>query len=747
MLSFRSSLAAKIRILILLVLCFNLGAALIDISLDLPNIWRFAILFVTFIASFLAVQRFIKTRIVKPLSSFDNAFSKMLDGELKHKIEIESHDEFLLLANRFNELNMKLLSTMKTLSDSEERYRAISESAGEGIILYNSDNIIMYVNKAASEILNYDKDHILGQQISMFFPRAGFLSKENSREEVNHISEIINIFSKERKEIPIEISVTRIKIADNPAYIAILHVLPPSLSDLHKALRDEEEFLHNFIEEIQTGILILNPQGRILMHNTAIEEIIGYKVEDFYSKDFFEKIFPDAHYREQNAVYISRVASGLVINKKEFHARDSHNNKKVLLITAKMVPPQNNFILIVRDITERKNLEQNLMQVQKMEGVGTLAAGLAHDFNNLLTGILGYSNMLRIAVSGKLPGYNIDSNPFPRKKLLQYLERIENASQRASHITGQMLAISRKHIYQPQPLNLNQIIEEVLSLLKRVLNKNIVIQIKRSMNAAIIEADPSQIIQIIMNLCINAQDSMPSGGVLIIETDIISFPDVSPGRNLKTGPYVVLIVTDSGKGIEKEILTNIWEPFFTTKEPGKGTGLGLSMVKSIVIEYEGFVDVKSEEGKGSSFYIYFPESKAFLFEEKKSEEDMPSGHESVLIIDDDEIALTFTQNVLEDMGYKTHTASTGEEGIEKYKQYYELIDLVILDIVLPNMDGQTVFQELKKINPNVRVLLFSGYSQYSQSVEIINIGARGFLQKPFRIVDFTHKVREALRKN
>ncbi len=379
-------------------------------------------------------------------------------------------------------------------------------------------------------------------------------------------------------------------------------------------------------------------------------------------------------------------------------------------------------VSIYEDITEKKKLEAQLQQAQKMEAVGTLAGGIAHDFNNILQAISGYTQILLMGKEADNPDY-------------EKLEAIEKSAQRASDLTKRLLIFSRKTESKLRPIDLNKEIEQVSKMLERTIPKMINIELHLSKDIKIINADPAQIEQIMMNLGVNARDAMPDGGRLIFETENVIFNEDYCKIHLgsKPGQYVKLSVSDTGQGMDKEILRHIFDPFYTTKVTGKGTGLGLAMVYGIVKSHNGYIMCYSEPNEGTIFKIYFPiiEKEAERAVLKKENVPIKGGNETILLIDDEEPIRAICRDILARFGYTVFMASDGETALEIYSEKKKEINLVILDIIMPGMGGRKCLEELLKINPELRIIIASGYSINGPAKEALKAGAKGFISKPY----------------
>jgi len=395
--------------------------------------------------------------------------------------------------------------------------------------------------------------------------------------------------------------------------------------------------------------------------------------------------------------------------------------------------------LNTRQLTKEKALiegrlamtEAQLRQSQKMEAIGTLAGGIAHDFNNILMGIQGHLSLMI---------YQIDTaHPFhPR------LKNLEKLVESGSKLTSQLLGYARKGRYEVKPIDLNSTILETAATFKRV-RKDILFVFDLAESLSSIEADTGQMEQIFMNLFVNAADAMPDGGKIIVKTEDTAIHAIGLPFSLKPGRYVLLTVTDMGTGMDEATRERIFEPFFTTKEMGRGTGLGLASVYGIVKGHDGYIYVQSQPNEGTTFYIYFPVSEQPAVPESKGiTENIFRGAETVLFVDDEDEIVKVSKALLEVMGYRVLTARNGQEALTIYQQKKEEIDIVLLDIIMPGMNGGHVYEKLKTINPDVRVLLLSGYSKDREATARLASQCNGFIQKPFKMQDLSRSIRQAL---
>jgi len=392
---------------------------------------------------------------------------------------------------------------------------------------------------------------------------------------------------------------------------------------------------------------------------------------------------------------------------------------------------------IIRNISDRKKMSDQLRQSEKMEAVGQLAGGIAHDFNNQLAGIMGYADILREDLADNM-------------KLAHRVDNILLATRRAADLTSQLLAFSRKGKYRNVPVDMHRIIFEVVNLLQHSIDKKIEVRQNLRANPAETMGDPSQLQSTVLNLALNARDAMPNGGTLTFSTEIVSCDeyyceaqmfDISPGK------YLQISVVDSGEGMDEETQKKIFEPFFTTKDQGKGTGMGLAAVYGTVKNHKGFIFVDSAPRCGSTFTLHLPavaKESAMERHNETSRESVP-GVAHIMIVDDDQTVCNVGATMLKSLGYTVSVCMSGEEAVKQYRELWRTIDLVLLDVIMPIMDGKEVFLLMRQINPDIVALISSGYSIDGKAEDILNEGARGFIQKPYRNSELSRRISEILK--
>jgi PAS domain S-box-containing protein len=481
--------------------------------------------------------------------------------------------------------------------------------------------------------------------------------------------------------------------------------------------------------------MILDRQRRVLRANRATAELLGLGREELAGGQCFQSLHckqapPDF------CPFSKMLVDGLV------HSSECFEEKLGGLFEI-TVSPLKDFtgnivgaVQIARDITKSKSLQEQLVRAQKMEAVGNLAGGIAHDFNNILQVVMGYTELLQADKK--------EDNPD-----LADLQRIRDAAKNGADLVKRLLTLGRRVEPEFRPVDLNHLVENLEKLLARTIPKTITIRHRLQEGLRLVNADPSQIEQILLNLAINARDAMPDGGTLTIETANVQLDQDYCDTHLGVTPgqYVLLSVSDSGHGIDKESLGRIFEPFFTTKKPGEGTGLGLAMVYGIVKQHGGQITTYSEPGRGTTFRIYLPviETEAELPAPEETVSPR-GGTETILLVDDEEHIRDLGERILTRSGYTVITAANGREALELYKKN-EGISLTVLDLIMPEMDGRQCLKEILALDPRTRVIMASGYSRNGPAKDSVELGAKGFVTKPYDATQLLRLVREVLDKD
>lgn len=605
-----------------------------------------------------------------------------------------------------------------------------------GVCLTSMDGTICYVNPRFAEVHGYAVHELIGVKLSILHAEQQRLRVTEILREVlskGHVT-LVEVLHRCRdgREFPMLMSVTRVDdVGGNPQWFALTGEDVTERKRQEQALKEsQEKYLKAFYASpIIMAISSFN-EGEFLEVNDEFLRSAGWTREQMVGRTSNElKIWTQSGHREK---WLSIVREqGSVRNIPLLMGTRSGEIRDILFSTEKvMIRGRLCLLSSAVDVTELKRAEEakeklrdQLIQTQRMEALGLLAGGIAHDFNNLLTAILGHSGLLtrRTDVS---------------KDVQREASAIETAAERAAELTRQLLGFARRGKQQDVVVDLHNAVEEVFTLLDRTIDKKIVMTQRLLASSPFVKGDPSQLQQVILNLAVNARDAMPTGGELSFETDVIEKADCqgSPEQPaIGAGRYLKLSVSDSGCGISPEHLSRIFEPFFTTKEPGKGTGMGLSMVYGIVQNHGGHVEVTSRLAHGSRFDLFLP-----LTDErpKDREEPLPvaaSGAGRILVVDDEQIVLRVASQLLRWLDYEVTLVNSGREAIEVYKRDRSEISAVILDLSMPEMSGSECFRALKEINPDVRVIVSTGYATEPVARDAFAQGARGFIGKPYSL--------------
>lgn len=503
------------------------------------------------------------------------------------------------------------------------------------------------------------------------------------------------------------------------------------LSAVNRRLKDSEEKYRLLVENANDAIFIIQ-DDRLVFANRKTWQSVGYSPEELSRVPFTDLIHPEdrdwvlsAYYHRLNGAEPDTPYSFRIMTRNRGEIWGQVNSVPILWENR---PATLNFI---RDITLQKKLEVQFHEAQRMEAIGTLAGGVAHDVNNMLMGIQGYVSIMLYDLSEDHPHY--------RK-----LRNIEQTVQSGSEVTRQLLGFARGGKYEVKTTDLNRLIREKTGMFEAT-RKELTIVEEYAQSLRPVEVDRGQIEQVLLNLYINAWQAMPKGGTLTVRTENVALDDARASEmDVSPGAYVCLEVTDTGIGMDSATRRRIFEPFFTTKERGRGTGLGLASVYGIIRNHGGAVEVFSEVGAGSTFKVCLPAIGASIHEESSERDGPITGEGTILLVDDEETLLDIGSQMLARLGYIPLTAPGGRDAVELYLARREEIDLVILDMIMPGMGGGEAYDLLKSVDPNVRVLLSSGYSRDGQAEQLLTRGCDGFIQKPFTLSVLSRKICEIL---
>jgi two-component system cell cycle sensor histidine kinase/response regulator CckA len=633
------------------------------------------------------------------------------------------------------------------LRHGEANFRRIFDQSPVGAAIVSPDYRFMRVNDALCRMMGYAQEEFVTLKFTDITHPDHLAAdmeqvKRLSAGEIDEYTTEKRYIRKDDSIIWGRLSVRSIREAEGE----LLHFLPFIVDITERkhaevALRQSEKKYRELYENLRDGTASVNEQGIITECNSSFLSMLGYTFEEVVRLTYKDITPYQWHEMELRILREQVDVQGYSdIYEKEYRRKDGSTfptEIQTYLIKDVHGKPCG-YWAFVRDITERKKaeeekekLEKGLIQAQKMEAIGTLAGGVAHDFNNLLMGIQGYTSLILLTT---------DENNSHHHKL----KSIEEQVKRGADLTAQLLGFARGGRYEIRPVDLNVLIKSTAGMFGRT-KKEISIHHKLREDLWPVEVDRGQIEQVLLNLFVNAWQAMPKGGDLYLETDNVILDETYVKLfSVVPGKYVKVSVTDTGVGMDEKTQQRIFEPFFTTKEMGRGTGLGLASVYGIVKGHRGIINVYSEKGHGTAFNIYLPATEKEVGEEKIAPETLLKGNETILLVDDEEVVIAVSEEILKSLGYNVLTARGGREAIEKYTANWERISLVILDMVMPEMGGGETFDGLKEINPHVKAILASGYSLNAQAIKIMEKGCYAFIQKPFTISSLAQKIREAL---
>jgi two-component system, cell cycle sensor histidine kinase and response regulator CckA len=663
---------------------------------------------------------------------------RIIDNESRIKWVMETVSPIIHKGKRAilgNAMDITEKKTMEsTLQESKERYRNIIENITEGYFEVDLAGNVTFFNNALLKIMEYPSTDLNGKNYRSFLDKTDaekIYQSFNKLFKSNSASMIYSWeFERNGETTYIETSLSVIKDSfGRPIGFRGLARDTTEKHKIHLELKESEERFRLFYQSLLSGVL-LHEKGKIFEVNQAMVSLSGYEREELIGMDTAKLVSP-----EDRILVLQKVLSSGYEKPYEITGLRKDGSKRNLEIQGKPIPYKGRKARIaeVRDVSDRKRLESQFFQAQKLEAVGTLAGGMAHDFNNILMGIQGYTSLMLLGIDVTHPHY-------------EQLKAIEEQVKSASDLTKQLLGYARCGQYEVSPININGVLSKTSAIFGRT-KKEIIIKSKFQQNIWIAEVDKGQIEQVLLNLYVNAWQAMPAGGNLYLETQNIEITEETSSvmyNHVAPGRYVQISVTDTGVGMDKKTKARIFEPFFTTKEMGRGSGLGLASAYGIIKSHGGFINVYSEPGKGTTFNIYLPVAISVTIKEEKSTSELRKGSGTILLVDDEHTVIKVISDFLKLIGYRVLTADNTDEAIDIYKEMKNNIDLVILDMIMPGKGGGCVIDAIKKINPDVRIMLSSGYSLTDETKKIMDSGCCSFIQKPYTINDLSQKVCEAM---
>jgi len=629
----------------------------------------------------------------------------------------------------------------EALRRSEERYRTILDSIEEAYFELDLKGNYTFFNDYLCTSIGYEPHELMGGNYRTFTTPAsaqeafetfnGIFLSGRPKNQVSY-----EMIRKDGSTAMIEMSIALMH--DETGQAVGFRGVGRDVTSRIKAeqiIKDTAERYRTIFECTATANIIVGEDTTILLANSNFERITGYAKNELEGKmSWTHFVVPEDLERMRHYHKMRRIDPESVPNSYEFRFASRIGEVRDLFMTVAVIPGTKESIASIIDITESKSLEEQLTRAQKMEAIGTLAGGIAHDFNNLLMGILGNVSLVRM-------GFDESDACHER------LKNVEEYVNRGSDLTKQLLGFARGGKYEVKPTDLGEFIRKSSEMFGRT-RKEISMHYNIPDCVWPVEVDKGQMEQVLLNLFVNAWQAMPDGGELHLSVENVELDGKGANlHNMKPGEYVKVTVRDTGIGMDETTLAHIFEPFFTTKEKGHGTGLGLASAYGIIRHHGGYIRVESMVSKGSTFIIHLPASDKRVEDDLKTEESIQMGHETILLIDDEEMILDVGSKMLESLGYRVMTAAGGMKGLELFTHNRDEIDLVILDMIMPGMGGAATFEELRKVDQDVRVLLSSGYSAEGQAKGIIRSGCMGFIQKPFSLTALSRKIRATVKKN
>lgn len=633
------------------------------------------------------------------------------------------------------------------LRASENRYRNLFNMANDAIFLMKEDTFVD-CNPVTLKLFGCNRNQIIGHSPYEFSPATQVGGKDSQKIALRKIKAALKgkpqFFEWQHKRLngeifDAEISLNRVEL-ENEVFIQAIVRDITERKRAEKAIRESEENFRLIFDNASVGIGVASTRGKFILLNQRFSEIVGYSIDELKNMSSKDITHPDDY--PVTELKLRHLLEGKIshFNQKK---RLLHKDGTVRWVELSVSPRKDakgtmdGVIAIINDITEKHQLQEQLIQSQKMESIGTLAGGIAHDFNNLLTIINGYAEIVQLTLE--------KDNPLYHK-----IEAIHTAGQRAENLTRQILAFSRKQMYQPKIIEVQQTVSELNKMIRRLIGEDIQLQIRIAENLPSIKADPVQIEQIFINLLVNARDAINMRTEKAAEKKIIidvsqhdfTAEDVKHHMGSKIGHYVCFSVNDNGIGMSEEVRNKIFEPFFTTKEQGKGTGLGLATVYGIVKQNEGTIYVYSEPGIGTTFKIYWPvaEKERILPVETKISQSDLQGSGTILLVEDEQEVRNFASNALNEFGYTVYTAENGQKALELIQKNTAVFNLVITDMIMPDMNGKELSIKINQLFPDIPILFTSGYTNELLDEKGELDREIYFLNKPYSVFDLMETV-------
>ena len=624
------------------------------------------------------------------------------------------------------------------LKESEERYRSFFENSTDFRYTLDLNGNFISVNKAAERLTGYTRAELTKMNFKDYTSKDDHEKIFSAFQRVFMTGEFLQDFPievtvKDNVKKYFETSVARLQSGDEIIGFQGSSRDITERKHAEDALRESEERFKTLFQSAPDAYYLMDMEGYVMDANEAALNLLGYSKDEIIGKHFLEiNVFPSWQLEKvREFLGFSREVRFFGPEYITAIRKDGRQVEVEAMSHIIKFRGQKYLLGIARDISERKRLEAQLFQAQKMESIGTLAGGIAHNFNNLLMGIQGNATIMLL---------NTDSN----HAYFKNLKNIEALIKNGAKLTNQLLEYAREGRFEIMPLDLNCLVKDTTDTFGAA-KKDIKIHFTLSNELYPIKADQGQIEQTLMSLFVNAADAMPKGGDLFIETTNVTHQDMqNKPYHPKPGDYIKLSIRDTGVGMDEKTMERMFEPFFTTKGLAKGTGLGLASAYGVIKGHGGYIDVDSKKGHGTTFNIYLPVTKQKTFEQGKISDGILKGAETILFVDDEKMVLDTSKQMLEKLGYQVFVAISGKEALEIIEKNPGKINMAVLDMIMPNMGGGETYDKMKEMDPTIKVLLSSGYSVDGQATDILNRGCDGFIQKPFDINDLSQKIRQIL---
>jgi len=686
--------------------------------------------------SLLMVPLIVRTKVLGLLEIFEDVESREYTQDEIRLAESLASQGAVAIENSL--LYKEQKRTEKILRASEQKFKNIVQESPMGIHLYelkeNDRLVFSGANSASDRFLGVDHMQFIGKTIEEAFP--GLIDTEipERYRDAAKNGEIWRTEQIDYDEDLVRGAFEVFAFQTEPGKMAVFFNEITKRVKAQTDLKESEERFRTLVEKSPFGISLISANGDYKYINPQFYDMFGYSIEEIPTGAiWFKKAFPDKDYRQKviDAWVGDQKRTKVGQTRPRTYTVTCKNGSRKTIYFMPVTMENLEQFVIFEDITEKSRMERKLQQAQKFKAIGTLAGGIAHDFNNLLMGIQGRSSLVAVDMDTSHPHF-------------EHLKAIEEYISSATHLTKQLLGFAQGGKYEVKPVNINSLVLNSADMFSRT-RKEIKIHTKMQPSVLAIEADQNQIEQVLLNMYVNAWQSMPDSGDLYLESKTVVLDDeYCEPYQFPPGHYAKVSITDTGIGMTEATRLRIFDPFFTTKEKSRGTGLGLASAYGIIKNHRGLITVYSEYGHGTTFNIYLPISEKDIHQEAVTKLEMVKGSETILLVDDEPMIIEVGKEMLEILGYRVVVSQGGLDALDKVTSMGGEIDLVILDLIMPEMDGGKTFDRIREIQPKIPVMLSSGYAINGQATEIMQRGCNGFIQKPFTISEISQKIRQVL---